>query len=238
MAEEFPSRTADTLEINAENSRSADSHKIGKTTVWVQTLNSTHRDKADTEAQWTAGIAARRYRKGTDGYNSIVDDFEAMEPAMLTDFLVTAEESSGRLTFKVDDKYPNTPRPERGVDTTDSQWVEEVARYDDSIVKLGETRLAYFNKLSEEHRKKIESWTKPTRVKRAAEIVLDSRYTKAYSDALTFEILLRAVRKDDDHSQRYFRDVSVIEDLDDDIFDALTAKYRELDSVRPREIPT
>ncbi len=243
--EQFPDRTADeyVVHVNARPAKEVTLPSEAK--VWVQTLNSIHREEADREAGFHAAVYNRRFVKGGDLYDVYMSDFTGMETNDQVSFLVNHEILRGGITLQATTKYEYPIEPVRemgdGVGLTgesDAAWIQRVEEFEREKDKVTKQRNKFVEKWTVDKRKELEAVTAKTRIKKCMDAFLEAQYSSQYAKRLTDEMLYRAIRRSDIHAQKYYATPDEVRDLDDEVRQVLVDAYRELDRVRPEEVPT
>jgi len=75
-------------------------------------------------------------------------------------------------------------------------------------------------------------------VKQCMDAFLTIQFNSQLNKRMTREMLLRAVRRSDNHNKRFFANVEEVMELDDETLQLLVARYNSLDVVLPVEVPT
>jgi hypothetical protein len=236
--DEFPTHTADTIEVLSGNTRPSQEVSItAEITVWVQTLNSHHRSEAELAASIFAAREAYMYRKGSELYDVFIANFEMQSAEQQADYLANHELDSGRISVDAVLKYPMPLRPEQGTMTAE-EWTRAVAKYDKDYEKSSKQREEYVAKRMAEIKKTSLELTEKVRLERCMKAFVEVRYNTSVAKRMTHEVLLRAVRHNDNRGKMYYTNVEQVEDLDDEIKQKLIIKYQECDTVTSEQVPT
>jgi len=220
----FPRRTAAELRLPNDD------------TVWVCTLNSLLSDEVREETSFFTAKKCRPISKGGADYSAVMAEIRgkpATEQAeLIADGEFRAIKSESEAKHPVPEK-PNTSGEDAVKD------IEAAAKWEEECRKAEEKRLAFQQKRYGEEVKKALALTAKTRIDRAYAAWVSLQWATAYSKRFVLETLQRAVRRDYDHSVRYFPNVVAVEDADDDVLQALCRFYfEELATVTHADIPT
>lgn len=235
---DFPTKTAEQLLVQT-NTRAAKQIDLPSgTPAWMQTLNSFHRSEADREANYSAAIAVRKFKKNTELYDAYIENFNEMDKEGQVAFLVEHEMLTGRIPLEAELKYPLPMRPEKENEETPEEYAIRVGKYQDEMDKCFADRAKHIETTRTKKSKDIDALTQKVRTKRCMDAFMEGVFHKAFNTAQTHEVLLRSVRTCGNHLQRYYADIKVVEDLDDDLKEYLIEAYQNLDFIEPNEIPT
>ena len=238
MDDEFPDHTADVIQVLSANQRPAHEVELpNNVTVWVQTLNSFHRDEAQREAALYAAREIYRFKRDSELYAVFLNNFSEQSPEEQADYLANHEYDSGRIMVSAMAKYPIPVRPEQGK-MSDEEWIKTVEKFDKELETVGAKRQKYILSQIEEKRKAALALTPQVRLDRCMKAYIEVVYNNAINTRITNEMLLRAVRFNDDRGRRYYKSIEAVEDLDDEIRATLIQKYQECDSVTSEQVPT
>lgn len=204
--------------------------------VWVKTLSDLLRDQADAESNWHTQSVCRRYMKGGDRCAELTERMSDLSPHEQALYLAGQEMWMFRLQHKASEKYFDPLRPEKN-ELSDEAYMTACLAWEADCQKMAEKRKKFEETLFKAEQDKALALTPKTRVERCCGAYAEREFAKEYFARNTLETLLRAVRRDNDHTRPYFTNVQDIAD-DDARREHLTAFYRSLDSVTPAEVPT
>ena len=238
MDADFPTKTAESFLVQS-NTRAAKQIDLPTgNPVWMQTLNSFHRSEADREANYSAAIAVRRFKKNKELFEAYTENFDDMDKEGQVAFLVEHEMLTGRIPMEAEMKYPIPMRPEKEGDESEESYVSRVDKYQDQLEQCFTNRAKHIDDTRAKKSKEIEALTLKVRSKKCMDAFMEGVFAKAFNTAQTHEVILRAVRTCENHLQQHYRNIQVVEDLDDDLKEFLIETYRNLDFIHPDEIPT
>lgn len=227
MNPQFPRRTARVVTMPATGD-----------IVFVKTLNSLQKEEVEREANFSAALACRRYRKGGEGYQSVQETFADMGVDGQVDFLVSQGDLTGVYLYEAAQAFPEPVRPDRLDKESEADYSIRVEAYDAAVDNTIKERTAMIEQKRATVAEDARKLTNKQRLDKCSRYFLDREYAVAYTRQHTVETLLRAVRNPDNNSEFHFSGAAVVTDLEDEDRMFLVSTYQELDSVRAVEIPT
>lgn len=196
--------------------------------VWVQTLNSLHREDCQVKANKVASLECADLGHGGKMRAAVIASVKNRSADEQASMLAMDAFRDGSMVRLVDEKFPVLPQPEHIEGEDEAGWLERYQAWEASVEERGKARYAYEDELWEAEKAKHAQLTAKERVERCVRSYVSGEWVKAFLRQVRVEQLLRAVRRVDDHRSRYFESVEEIEDLDDPSLQALLDYYDEL----------
>jgi len=219
----FPRRTAGDLTLPNDDK------------VWVCTLNTLLSDEVHEETSFFVAKKCRPISKGGADYSAVMADIRGKSDVEQAGLIADGEWR--KIKGESEEKHPFPEKPEPVGEAVKD--IEAVAKWEEECKKVEAKRLAFQQKRYSEEVKKAVALTAKTRIDRAYTAWVSQQWATVYSKRFILETLHRAVRREDDHSARYFPSVVAVEDADDGVLQALVRFYfEELATVTPAAVPT
>lgn len=220
----FPRRTAGDLKLSNED------------TVWICTLNSLLSDEVHEETSFYTAKKCRPISKGGADFSAVMTEIRSKSDTEQAELIASGEWRT--IKAEAEEKHPVPEKPAPSGDDAVKD-IEAVAKWEEDCKKADVKRSAFQVKRHGEEVKKALALTAKNRIDCAYASWVSQQWAATYSKRFVLETLQRAVRRDYDHSVRYFANVAAVEDVDDDILSALSSFYfGELAIVKQEEIPT
>lgn len=220
---EFPRRTAGDLTLPNGD------------LVWICTLNTLLREQADNRARRYAQNECRGLLKGGADYAAVVAEIRSFPADKQAQYLAQQEFFSIREDSK--GRFPSPPEPTQG-DLTPEAYAKQCQKWDTACKAAEAKRKAHEDSRYEAEIKRATALSDKVRVERCVTAYFAREFSRHFVERMVIETMLRAVRIVDDHSVRYFASMQAVEDAPDDVLQAVTQFYNELDTVRPDQVPT
>ncbi len=225
LTAQFPTKTAGELTLP------------NGSVVWIQTLNSLHREDCETRANRDASLECVDLAPGGKMRQAVVASVRAKTAEEQADILTSNQFRDGSMAREVNEKFPVLPRPDKIENEDEAGWLGRFQTWESEVAEREKGRFAYEEELWEAERAKALALTAKERVDRCVRSYVSEQWVRAFIRSVRVEQLYRATRRADDHGQRFFTGVEEIEDLDDPSLQALLDFYDGL-QVNHDAIPT
>jgi hypothetical protein len=231
MATNFPLRTEGEFELSSGEK------------VWIKTLNSYFRNKAQEAAGRAAHKACTPFRKGGVEYKDVVIRMQNQTPEDQATYIADGGSLRGEYYAKVTEELPDILEPERKPDETDEDWMKRLDSHMAEVNKLEVKREKKFKELYDKAKEAALGLPEKSRVQKCIDEYISRQFTSEFNTVYTFYTIYYSTRNYDERTELYFGDdpekaVRIIADLDDSDRNGLADRYNEIDNVRPSEIPT
>lgn len=220
----FPRRTAGDLTLSNGD------------VVWVCTLNSILSDEVHEETSFFTAKKCRPISKGGSDFTAVMTEIRSKTDTEQAELIASGEWRT--IKTESEERHPVPEKPAlSGEDAVKD--IEAVAKWEEDCKKADVKRTAFQAKRHGEEVKKALALTAKNRIDRAYASWVSQQWAATYSKRFVLETLQRAVRRDYDHSVRYFASTAAVEDADDDVLGALSQFYfGDLATVTTADIPT
>jgi hypothetical protein len=200
LEKSLPAKTAGYLTLPAGNA------------VWVQTLNSLHKEDSDKRARRFAQSECRTLLKGGDDYDSMV--LEIRDLSADAQATLIAGDSYWEIHQQSFIEHPEPEEPEQG-EMNALEFTEAHVAWEAASAEAEAARKAFESERFEATRAVALLLPVKDRRERCQVVCFNRDFIKAYTRRMRFETLFRAVRTQEDHLKRYYASVDEIEDADD-----------------------
>lgn len=210
-------------------------------TYWMQTLNSRQRELAQEEATWAARRKLRRFREGGEDHEELRDQFKKLEARKQCEYLAGQQGMAGVYAFKAWEAHPDPPKPDADTSEGLEEFEKRALKWEETCQKNNVKRGKLIDKLYDQEVERASNMTPKVRLDACIEAWLEGEFQKYTDESRTLWTIRFAVRQLDDHRAFVYSDEDVtgkLLDLDDEDLQEYVRRYRELDSVSQRDVPT
>jgi hypothetical protein len=203
--------------------------------VWLQTIG----DR--TEAVERGHEAMQRklleFRPGSERAEALTEALLLAPPADLADLVLDAERSQleARLRRQAPDPVP--PRQDRAAGEQDEGFARRLAEHRHRCEELAAGRRRRLEELLEARRDELLEFPKQELAGLARPRRIDIECWNTFARTCDDHVLLRAVRRAEDHDQPYFHDIAQLQALHPAVKEQLRRAYRELEPPEADELP-
>lgn len=221
----LPAKTADTCDLP------------DGTVVWVQTLNKLLKKEAAEAADMQSALHVLKFRASGEFGPAIAAQFEDMTAENQAAYIAQTEYVVGRIFEEANEKFPMAPEPVRE-NENDEAYMSAVAAWQEKLKEIDTQRQAFLDARYVEQLDAAKSLTDSERKERCHQAFRERKYREEFTERFLTEMLYRAVRCADNHSQRFYASAEAVRELDDASRSLLADAYFALDAVTPSQIPT
>ncbi len=203
--------------------------------VWLQTVGD--RTEALERGQEAMQRKLLEFKPGTERDRALREALSLLPPEDLAALALEAER--GRLAARVRRELPDPVRPRRDLEAGESreQFAARLAEHGEQCARAERARAERLEELTEARRRELLALPKPELVEAARPRRIDVECWNAFARTCDDWILLRAVRRSDDHARPYFESVDQVRALHPAVKEQLRAAYRELDPPERESLP-
>jgi hypothetical protein len=203
--------------------------------VWVQTLG----DR--TEALERGHEAMQRklveFRAGSERVEALTEALMLAPAADLAELALEGERSGTEARLRRERPDPVRPRQDRAAGERDEDFAERLKQHRERCRELERERAKRLGELVEARRAELLAMEREKLVELARPRRIDVECWNAFARACDDWVLLRAVRRADDHERPYLEEVAQVEALHPAVKDQLRRAYRELESPAGEALP-
>jgi len=203
--------------------------------VWMQTLG----DR--TEAIESGHEAMQRklleFRPGSERAEALNEALMLAPVADLAELALEAErpQIEARLRREVPD--PVTPRQDHAARESDESFARRVEEHEEQCQALAATRAAKLEDLLQACRVELLAMERKELVELARPRRIDAECWHAFARTCDDWVLLRAVRRNEDHERQYFDSIEVVQSLHPAVKEQLRRAYRVLEPSEAGSLP-
>lgn len=222
---QFPRRTASELTLP------------DGTKVWVQTLNGRHIDEVSSAAHNYALLACQDFIAGGKLRKVVIAEAKELSPENQAVIIINQFHVQQMQEFAWE-RHPNDPEPQMIEELAEAEaFVTARQAWEKKCEAKHIERKTWFEAEVEKKKTELIEATAKFRTERCVSARVTQEFNKAFARQFVDEKIYRATRRADDHRQLFFENVREVEDLDDDLRNAILNKLDELE-VPPDAIPT
>ena len=203
--------------------------------VWMQTIG----DR--TEALERGHEAMQRklleFRPDSERAQALTEALLLAPPADLAELLLEAErpQIESRLRRELPD--PVIPRQDRAAGEKDDDFARRVAEHHEQCQQLAAARTKRLEEMLKARREELLALPQQDLVELARPRRIDIECWNAFARACDDWVLLRAVRRAQDHEQPYFTDIRQVQELHAAVKEQLRRAYRDLEPAQGAQLP-
>jgi hypothetical protein len=203
--------------------------------VWVQTVG----DR--TEALERGHEAMQRklleFRAGTERAEALTEALMLAPTCDLIDLIVEGERAAAAARARREMRDPVCPRQDAAAGETEEQFARRVAEHTRRCEEVAAARAARVEELLRARREELAALPREKLVELARPRRVDIECWNAFAAACDDWVLLRAVRRAEDHAQQYFSDISELQRLHPAVREQLKRAYRALEPEAGADLP-
>ena len=203
--------------------------------VWIQTIG----DR--TEALERGHEAMQRklleFRAGSERAQALTEALLLAPPADLAELVLEAERPQIESRLRREMPDPVAPRQDRAAHESDEDFARRLAEHRLKCEELAGARPKRLEEMLQARRGELLALPQEDLAALARPRRVDIECWNAFARACDDWVLLRAVRRAEDHDQPYFTAVSQIQALHPAVKDQLRRAYRELEPPEGGELP-
>jgi hypothetical protein len=203
--------------------------------VWVQTLGD--RTEALERGHEAMQQKLLEFRPGGERLEALTQALMIAPAADLVELVLEGERSqmAARLARELPD--PVRPRQDRAAVETNEDFVRRVQEHQQRCRELAEERARRLTEVIEARRAELAAMEQKELVELARPRRVDVECWNAFARACDDWVLLRAVRRSEDHDQSYFDSVAQVQALHPAVKEQLRQAYRELEPPQGEALP-
>ncbi|MFB3882886.1 MAG: hypothetical protein ACE149_16600 [Armatimonadota bacterium] len=203
--------------------------------VWLQTIG----DR--TEALERGHEAMQRklleFRPGSERAEALKQALILSPPEDVVELGLAAERSAIEARVQRELPEPVQPRQDRAAGETDEAFARRCAEHELRCEEISLVRTAKLQEMLEARRRELLSLSREELAERAFPRRVDIECWNAFARTCDDWVLLRAVRRSDDHSAAYFSDIGEVQALHPQVKEQLRRAYRELEPAEAPDLP-
>ncbi len=203
--------------------------------VWIQTV-------ADrTEALERGHEAMQRklleFRAGGERAAAITEALKLAPKSDVVQLVLDAERSGIEAEVRRELRDPVEPVQDRAARETDEEFARRKAAHEQRCQELSCERMERVDQRLDERKAELDVMPRDKLADLARPCRIDIECWNAFTRTCDDWVLLRAVRRADDHDQPYFADISEVRALHPIVKEQLRSAYRALDPTEADELP-
>ena len=203
--------------------------------VWVQTLG----DR--TEAMERGHEAMQRklleFRPGSERLEALTEALMLSPPADLVELARDGERPQMETRLRREMPDPVSPRQDVAAGESEAEFARRVDEHRARCQSLAEARAAKLQEALEARRAELLTMERAELVEKARPRRIDAECWNAFALACDDWVLLRAVRRAEDHERQYFDSVEVVKSLHPAVKEQLRRAYRGLEPADAHSLP-
>jgi len=203
--------------------------------VWVQTVG----DR--TEAMERGHEAMQRklleFKPGGERDQALREALALLPVEDLVELVLEGERGKMQARVRREMRDPVSPRQDKEAGEGGQQFIARLSRYQEQCAELEGEREARLEELMKERRAELLGMAKEQVVELARPRRVDIECWNAFARSCDDWMLLRAVRRAEDHAQQYFQEVEEVRALHPLVKERLRAAYREVDPPEREALP-
>jgi len=203
--------------------------------VWVQTLG----DR--TEAMERGHEAMQRklleFRPGSERLEALTEALMLSPLAELAELALDAERPQMEARLRREMLDPVSPRQDVGAGESEAEFARRVDEHRARCQSLAEARAVRLQELLEARRGELSAMERAELAQLARPRRIDAECWHAFTLACDDWVLLRAVRRAEDHGRQYFESAEVVRSLHPAVKEQLRRAYRALEPADAHSLP-
>jgi hypothetical protein len=203
--------------------------------VWIQTVGD--RTEALERGHDAMQQKLLEFRPGGERAAAITEALKLAPPSDVVDLVLGAERPKIEAGVHRELPDPVTPRQDRAARETDEAFARRKAGHEQRCQELSCERLKRFAQLLEEREAELRALPPDELVELARPRRIDIECWNAFARTCDDWVLLRAVRRAEDHDRPYFNDIAEVQALHPAVKDQLRRAYRALEPTEADALP-
>jgi hypothetical protein len=203
--------------------------------VWLQTMG----DR--TEALERGHEAMQRklleFRPGSERAEALKQALMLAPPEDVGGLALAAERSEIEARLRRESPDPVRPRQDRAAGESDEAFARRRAEHDLRCREIGLERTAKLEEMLGARRRELMGLPREELAEKAFPRRVDVECWNAFARSCDDWVLLRAVRRADDHETAYFEDIAEVQALHPAVKEQLRSAYRELEPAEGNDLP-
>jgi hypothetical protein len=203
--------------------------------VWVQTLG----DR--TEAMERGHEAMQRklleFRPGSERLEALTEALMLSPVADLVELALEGERPQMEARLRREMPDPVSPRQDAAAGESEAEFARRVEEHRLRCQSLAEARAARLQELLDARRAELSATEREELAELARPRRIDAECWNAFALACDDWVLLRAVRRAEDHGRQYFDSVEVVRSLHPAVKEQLRRAYRALEPTDVHSLP-
>jgi len=203
--------------------------------VWVQTI--ANRTEALERGHEAMQRKLLEYREGGERREALRAALLLAPAEELVSMALEAERAGREARVRRELPDPVAPRQDRAAGESDQEFAERVAAYELDCDRLELERRAVLEERREERRRELCALPKEQLAVLAEPRRIDLECWNAFAQACDDWVLLRAVRRAENHEEQYFSCLAEVRALHPEVKEQLRRAYRELEPAEGNAFP-
>jgi hypothetical protein len=203
--------------------------------VWLQTIG----DR--TEALERGHEAMQRklleFRPGSERAEALKQALMLAPPEDVAELAVAAERSEIEGRIRRDLPEPVRPRQDRAASESNEAFARRRAEHEVRCREIGLQRTAKLEEMLEARRRELMALPREVLGEKAFPRRVDIECWNAFARTCDDWVLLRAVRRADNHEAAYFDDIAEVQALHPAVKEQVRTAYRELEPAEGDDLP-
>jgi len=203
--------------------------------VWVQTVGD--RTEAIEHGHEAMQRKLLEFREGDERDRALREALGLAPVEDLVSLVVEGERAKMESSLRREMPDPVTPRQDMASGETGGQFLARLNEHHARCQELRRARGQRLDELLEARREELLGRPKEELVELARPRRIDIECWNAFARTCDDWVLLRAVRRAEDHSQAYFDDIGQVQGLHPGVKEQLRRAYREVDPPEDEALP-
>ncbi len=203
--------------------------------VWLQTIGD--RTEALERGHEAMQQKLLEYRPESLRYEALTEALKLSPLEDLVELALAAERSRLEARIKKEIAEPVRPRLDRAAGETATALALRMSEHEQQCHAVAEARTARLEESLQTRRRELSALTREDLVELARPRRIDLECWNAFARTCDDWVLLRAVRRLEDHAQPYFTDLSQVQALHPAVKEQLRRAYLELEPKEADELP-
>jgi len=203
--------------------------------VWIQTIGD--RTEALERGHEAMQQKLLEFRPGTERFDAIAEALKLAPSEDVAELVLRGERPpiEARVSRELPD--PVTPRRDRAAKESKEDFSQRTAAHQQQCRELSCQRLKKVSELLEKRREELLDMPREELVELARPRRIDIECWNAFARTCDDWVLLRAVRRAEDHDRAYFDDIAEVQALHPAVKEQLRRTYRELEPAEGEALP-
>jgi hypothetical protein len=203
--------------------------------VWLQTIGD--RTEALERGHEAMQQKLLEFRPGTARCEALTEALKLAPLEDVVELALAAERSRLEARVRREVAEPVRPRLDRVAGETSAALAQRMAEHEQQCQAVATSRAARLNELAQSRRAELLAMPREELVELARPRRVDIECWNAFARACDDWVLLRAVKRSEEHAQPYFGEVSEVQGLHPEVKEQLRRAYRELEPREGDELP-
>ena len=203
--------------------------------VWLQTVGD--RTEALERGHEAMQQKLLEFRGGSARAQALAEALKLAPPEDVVELVLRAERPQVEARLRRELPDPVTPRRDRAAKESEEDFAQRIAAHRERCQELALERRRKVDELVEKRRAEVLAMPREELAELARPHRIDIECWNAFARTCDDWVLLRAVRRAEDHDRPYFNDIAEVRAMHPVVKEQLRRDYRELEPAEEEALP-